>query len=458
MSELLPLWFGFVRPVDRRTYFLSGVGLMVLKYLLDAGLVYAATGVFHGPQVFFNPIFSMRQDALSPAPEWILGALVLFALPFAWIGASMSLRRAIDAGAFPWLALAFFVPGLNYFLMVGLSLLPSALRTPEAPPPPGVDHRLRSAFYGVAAAVGVALVMTGFSVYGLKEYGSALFFISPVAMGVVASYLHNRRFPRKVGETVLIAMLSVIVAGGLLLLFAVEGVFCLAMAAPFAFFFALLGALLGRALALFTRGQGGGPLLTTLLALPLVAAAEASLRTPEIREVTTAVEIDAPPEWVWPNVIAFSPLDPPAEWFFKMGIAYPTGATISGTGVGAIRRCDFSTGPFIEPITAWDEPRRLAFDVAAMPPSMQEWSPYQQLNAPHLEGYLVSHKGEFRLIPLPGGRTRLEGSTFYSMDFAPEAYWRVWAEWLLHSIHQRVLNHIAAKTEAQARANSNNSP
>ena len=32
-------------------------------------------------------------------------------------------------------------------------------------------------------------------------------------------------------------------------------------------------------------------------------------------------------------------------------------------------------------------------------------------------------RGEFRLIPLPGGRTRLEGRTWYTLDMAPALVW-----------------------------------
>ena len=70
----------------------------------------------------------------------------------------------------------------------------------------------------------------------------------------------------------------------------------------------------------------------------------------------TVVEIDAPPEAVWPNVVAFSALRA-AGVALPLGIAYPLRATISGRGVGAVRRCEFSTGAFVEPITVWDEPR-----------------------------------------------------------------------------------------------------
>lgn len=48
-------------------------------------------------------------------------------------------------------------------------------------------------------------------------------------------------------------------------------------------------------------------------------------------------------------------------------------------GVGAIRYCDFSTGPFVEPIEIWDEARLLQFSVTKSPPPMREWSPWSEI-------------------------------------------------------------------------------
>src|SRR3989454_3656866 len=45
----------------------------------------------------------------------------LFRSPFLWIGFGMSVRRAADAGRSAWWALLFFVPLLNYLLMIGRS-------------------------------------------------------------------------------------------------------------------------------------------------------------------------------------------------------------------------------------------------------------------------------------------------------------------------------------------------
>jgi hypothetical protein len=197
-----------------------------------------------------------------------------------------------------------------------------------------------------------------------------------------------------------------------------------------------------------TRGDSPGAALV-VSALPLLAFGEARLAAPPVHDVTTAIEIDAPPEAVWPHVIGFSDLPEPPAWQYRLGVAYPMRARIDGAGVGAVRRCEFSTGAFVEPITAWDPPRRLAFDVVQQPPSMTEWSPYHDLKAPHLEGYMTSKGGEFVLQALPGGRTRLVGTTHYTMAIYPDLYWRGYAELLLHGIHTRVLRHIKRLSEGE---------
>jgi hypothetical protein len=122
-------------------------------------------------------------------------------------------------------------------------------------------------------------------------------------------------------------------------------------------------------------------------------------------------------------------------------------ATIEGQGIGATRYCEFTTGTFVEPITAWEHPVRLAFDVTDQPPALIELSPYRQVHPPHFAGYLTSKRGEFRLIELPGGRTRLEGRTWYSFAMYPEGYWTLWSDLLIHRIHRRVLEHIKAVSE-----------
>jgi hypothetical protein len=298
-------------------------------------------------------------------------------------------------------------------------------------------------------------MMVGISVHGLGLYGLTLFFVTPFVMGAVSAFLFNRPSPRKLGDTIGVALVSVTLAGLALLLFAAEGLVCLLMAMPIAITLALFGAVIGRAISLWTRT----PLAHTaamVLVLPGVAGAEAKVQPLPLHEVVTVIEIDAPPEAVWPNVIGFTELDPPAEWVFHTGIAYPVRAQIEGEGVGAVRRCEFSTGAFVEPITTWDPPRRLGFDVASQPPAMKEWSPFQYVHPPHLDTSLRSRRGEFRLTALPGGRTRLEGSTWYELSMFPSLYWKAWSDGLLHEIHLRVLRHVKQLSEHGAAARLEN--
>jgi hypothetical protein len=47
----------------------------------------------------------------------------------------------------------------------------------------------------------------------------------------------------------------------------------------------------------------------------------------------------------------------PPGWLYAAGVAYPLRARIHGEGVGAVRHCEFTTGAFVEPITAWEPPQ-----------------------------------------------------------------------------------------------------
>jgi hypothetical protein len=101
----------------------------------------------------------------------------------------------------------------------------------------------------------------------------------------------------------------------------------------------------------------------------------------------------------------------------------------------------------VEPITAWDEPRLLQFDVGEQPRAMEELSLYNDLRPPHLENYFIARKGQFELKSLADGTTLLEGTTWYQNRFWPAPYWHLWSDAIIDSIHNRVLLHIKSLAE-----------
>jgi hypothetical protein len=229
----------------------------------------------------------------------------------------------------------------------------------------------------------------------------------------------------------------VAVLAAILFLLAVrlEGLICILMALPLAL---PLGAFGSWAMYAATKNGAAGRMVSILLLLPPASISWDAGATAAVYEVRSAVVVAAAPETVWKYVVRFPELAAPREWFFRAGLAYPLRARIEGERVNAVRYCEFSTGPFVEPIEVWDEPRLLAFRVTENPAPMREWSPY---------GELDTKRGQFRLTRLVNGQTLLEGATWYQHGLWPGEYWRWWSDAIIHRIHLRVLEHVRVLAE-----------
>jgi hypothetical protein len=278
-------------------------------------------------------------------------------------------------------------------------------------------------------------------------YGITLFILLPLMLGSLSSWVFR---PETAARAAGLGVVTVVVSTLALLVSGLEGMVCVAMTLPLSMPLGAMGAagawlMLGREPSrAATRGS-----VAMLLLLPPVSLTWDWRATPPVFEVRTSVNIAATPQEIWKHVVTFSDLPEPSEWFFRAGLAYPKRARIEGSGPGAIRYCEFSTGPFVEPIDVWDAPHLLQFRVTENPAPMHEWSLYSQVFPKHLHGYMISKKGQFRLTRLSTNETRLEGTTWYQHGLWPAEYWRWWSDAIIHRIHLRVLNHIRVLAEAE---------
>jgi hypothetical protein len=450
--------------IDRGTYALVGTVLFALKHNLDR---LVAAYLFHRPWGLFNYLLPMRDvahiTALRRADAAFLETMVALSLPFIWIGVILTLKRLRSAHLPSWLVLLFFAPFLNLLFFVFLCLLPARTSATDEQETAWLKgSRFARVFpenaWGSAAIsllftvpLGLGMVLLGARL--LTNYGWGLFVALPFTMGFAATLIYAQRQPRSLKSCVQVACLSTALLGLGLLAVAVEGVFCLVMAMPIALPLAALGGTLGHLVQRRRWLQQGTPafLSALLLFVPGVQWMEhAAAPVPPVYVVRSAIDIQATPEQVWSQVVAFAQIPPPKEWIFRAGIAYPIRAEIIGSGPGAERHCVFSTGAFVEPIEVWDEPRLLKFSVTSNPAPMEEWTPYSHIEPPHLHGFLVSNGGQFLLTALPNGGTRLEGTTWYRHSLWPAAYWRLWSDEIIHQIHMRVLRHIRDLAETRA--------
>ena len=268
-------------------------------------------------------------------------------IPFVVVGVIMTVRRLRDAGLSLWLAVLFFIPFVNLLFFGILSLLPSLPVAGVATAPGGEMPQARRAAEGrvgfldriMPLSDGASFLVSslcvlplgpmtvGLGVFVLRNDGWGLFVGLPFVAALLATVLHTR--PR---EAVILVVRGgehpcpLFVRNRHLLLR--DGGGSLPDHAPPAGDADCRGRRGRRILDPVPAGTeparvSGG---TDGIGRPSSAADGAErLVRPEARlfSVTTSVEVHAPPEAVWRNVVSFSEIAPPKDWFFATGVAYP---------------------------------------------------------------------------------------------------------------------------------------
>ena len=432
----------------------TGLGLVMVNVdRLLAGL----DGRYWGPFNYWIPGDVLGNVSRADLPLYV--SLAAFAVPFVWAGVQLTLRRLRDAGLPVWLVALFFVPFVNLLLFLALCIAPTDAGADRAEPVSGRLARLMphgewgsaAAGLGLAAGLSVLLALLGTVVLG--TYGWGLFVGVPFLSGLLSALVYGYREPRSAGRSVSVAITSVGLASMLLIGFAIEGAICIAMAAPLAGVVAVLGGLVGYGLQRHgPRSRAAGGLCSvTILLLPLLLGVErAAAPEPAVTPVRTSVVVAAPPRSsgvTWSRSPSYrrrqsssSALESPTrqargskakESARSAAAGSPRGTSSSRSRVGTSRACSPSPSR-----------RNRA--------PMRELSPWGGIHPPHLDGFLRSRRGEFRLRALPGGRTLLVGTTWYENRMWPAAYWRLWSDELIHQIHRRVLEHVARESQREA--------
>jgi hypothetical protein len=454
------------RPLSGARYAAMGLGLGAIKTLFDWQ---TALHFGHRYSLLFyvSPIDAPLMHPGVDRPYFT--TLAAITIPFVAMGVALSLRRLRDAAMSPWFALLFFAPFANLLFFMTMSLLPSkptplsfdvpdegAYREPGRPrarPPAQAMERYPKLVAGISGAI-VGLGAFALSVGVLREYGAALLIGTPTIAGFVTGAVLARLDPDASWSSVaLTASLAEAIMVAAVIAFAIEGLFCIWLIMPIFFIPTIVGAVLGFGTGKsLPRARANAAVTSTLLSFFVLLGLDRVSPLPPVLAdpVATSVDIDAPPDRVWALLPSMDTMPPPEEWGFRAGIAYPVRASMRGTGLGAKRTCEFTTGPAVETIDLWEPGHALGFVIEEQPEPMRELTLYHTVNQPHNKGYVNSLRGEFSLAALPDGRTRLTGRSWYSLRLAPETYWRAWCDVFVHQIQERVLTVVKARAEAPA--------
>lgn len=441
----------FHNPAGIGTYgLMHPIGLLVAAFVV-AGIRFPAecwrasrstvTDLLIPSVIFTAAVFLL--PPLGASEPAIKVAIALF------YAASAALMRMLHRYAFDdendldglWTALPFVGP------FVGLFVAGISSKLAERG---GFDRAVRQLPVATIALIGVSLLTALF-----KDYGWILFVMLPVFIGGAAAYSAYDAEDNSPGVSgVKAALIALTWVYFLLALMLLEGLVCLVMASVIAYPLAIIGAIIGTATAKMNNPSARGKLRTIplLFVLPLIAQITLPAPAPQTRRVTTAAEVDATPARVWQVMQNLEMGTETDDLLFRLGVAMPVATRTPVGGCGGERACVLSTGTMREVITDWQPEKRLEFLVLETPECMRELGLNGKIEAPHLTGKFVCKRGVFELAELPGGRTRITGTSEVTLDVHPTAYWGVWSDEVVHRVHRRVFDAIG-KAAAAAEGN-----
>jgi len=441
--------FTFKGKIGRAPYAAWSVAIFLSQYLIPL-----AAGNLRGADIWS---YLVPHRALRSASGDLLPVLgVAYLLIVAWPLVALAFRRANDANVGGWIAAFAIAPIIQIPVILVLCVAPSVPdREPRAMITQAATSEpvpiLASALLGVLAGIGLTLAAVALVTLVFRDYGGALFMLTPFVIGAVSAYIANYREDIGGGQTALTVAIAVLLGSLMLVAVALEGVVCIIMAAPLGLGMALIGGVLGRAMALQARRPAGQPLQCIAL-LPLMFAVEHVLPPSAHFDTEQTIAVAAPPDAVWKSILSTDPVEGPLALPFRLGVAYPLRGEVHGEGVGAVRYGEFSTGTAIERMTEWVPNRKLAFVVVSDIPGMRELSPYEHVHAPHVAGYFRTTYTSFELVPRSDGGTDIIERTSHQLRLDPVVYWLPMARWIVRQNNARVLEHIRIHAERGARS------
>ncbi|MBI3158113.1 MAG: hypothetical protein HYZ26_00755 [Chloroflexi bacterium] len=285
--------------------------------------------------------------------------------------------------------------------------------------------------------------------------GISFLLFSPLVLGFVTGLAATRE--QRSGRLFWLSapLLALLVAEVFSVVIALEYAFCILIATPAFMVEAVIGGLVGAAIAhqRDKRNQPQSMLGVVIFALLLpYLAAPVEARFPvrsEVRQVHSSLVIAASPETVWANITTLQPIGPGERReavFHLLGLPRPLEARMACEQVGCIRRGEWEDG--------------LAFDgrITRLEPGVSYWveltadaaghtsrtAPLEAIGGPLFDmvddGYVIEDLGH--------GQVRLHLYSSYRLSTRINPYAAAWLDFLLADIQGYILGVEKARSEA----------
>src|SRR6266478_6228494 len=174
-SRFVEMW-RWQGKIDRKSYAIAGCSTFLLKFFLDKFVAFAWFGRSWFLWSYWQPLGAgARVNSMPPDTRAFVGTLLILAVPFIWLGVTLTVQRLRDAGKPLWLVVLFFVPVINLLFFILLCVMESHSVTAQREAMPWPETRMldgwipRSAIGAAATAIGVTIAIGSmFTVVGTE--------------------------------------------------------------------------------------------------------------------------------------------------------------------------------------------------------------------------------------------------------------------------------------------------
>lgn len=281
---------------------------------------------------------------------------------------------------------------------------------------------------------------------------SAFILGTPLAMGFLSVWIAEAAGPVGWWRRILLPWASSLCGLAATMVLGWEGRICVLMLVPVMMVLSTLGGLSAVAVRrMFSRRDTQVRCAVFVALLPFFAAPVEALRerSEEVRSVQNSVIVRATPERVWreirsvPRIEEWEHRD---SWIHRMGFPRPLEAVLEGSGVGSVRMARFEHGLlFVERVTAWEEPLRLAFtiraDTANIPPGTLD--EHVTVGGPYFD--VLS--GVYEVRPLADGTVRLHLESSQRLNTRFNWYASLWTERVMSELQSYILDVVRRRAE-----------
>ena len=281
---------------------------------------------------------------------------------------------------------------------------------------------------------------------------TAFIFGAPLTMGFLSVWIAEAAGPIGWKRRIALPWISSTAGLAATMLLGWEGLICVLMLVPVMMVLSSIGGLIavGIRKAMGRDGQVRCAVLVALLPFLTAPLERLQSQAEEVRQVHNVIDVAASPERVWREIRSVPRIaeeEHSASWLHRMGFPRPVEAVLEGSGIGSVRMARFERElVFIERVTLWEEPRRLAFtiraDTANIPPSTLD--DHVTIGGPYFDVL----DGMYEIEAREDGTVRLHLSSRQRLSTRFNWYASLWTERVMSELQTYILRIVKRRAES----------